>query len=116
MTEQKRAQKGGEYGINGFWYNGGQYLPNTQLNPMGKSETVKGKKQEVAPYKWEVAPSANHHSIYRIISLICVNDNGKLTLNPRLNPEGMGWKNEDLSGFNTLVEMYNSGERWVVKA
>ncbi len=62
-----QAKKGGERGLNGEWYEGGQFLP-------GSEKTVKGAnkhefkpptgKQCIAPYVWEKAPKDGLLAIY----------------------------------------------------
>jgi hypothetical protein len=54
-NEQLRAAKGGEHGINGEFYAGGTFLPNTQ-KPKTKRRKGSGKRQ-VGPFRWEVAPA-----------------------------------------------------------
>jgi hypothetical protein len=56
-TTTKRAGKGGEFGANGEWYEGGKFI-NTVADNAKKhgSRKSKPRKCEVAPYKWEVAP------------------------------------------------------------
>lgn len=61
-----QAKAGGELGINGEWYEGGQFLPNYETTIKGavKVTILKGTKKEVAPYVWEAAPADDMISIY----------------------------------------------------
>lgn len=55
---QRRAAKGGEYGANGEFYDGGKFLNTIQEN--GKQEKKRKKptgRREVAPFVWESAQS-----------------------------------------------------------
>lgn len=67
-----KAKKGGEFGANGEFYKGGQWLNTVEENP--KSSTIgrqanKVKKIEVAPYVWqEVEASKVPYCIYTRLS------------------------------------------------
>ena len=47
------AKKGGEFGANGEWYKGGQFVADTE--DWEKTHNYKPRKVCVAPYQWEVA-------------------------------------------------------------
>jgi hypothetical protein len=67
MTTTKRAAKGGEFGANGEWYEGGKFINTVAANRKkeGSSSRRTGK-QEIAPYVWEVPPADGpQNSIYR---------------------------------------------------
>lgn len=115
MTQQ-RARKGGEVGMNGSFYQGGEFLPSTQLPPMPKAAKQTGTgKQEIANYVWEVPPTPDHKSIFTRIA-------GKVA----------GWKvwNQELHFVGTenslaytglsrdeaedLIAIWNRGERWYI--
>lgn len=69
-----QAKKGGERGLNGEWYEGGQFLP-------GSEKTVRGAnkhefkpptgKQCIAPYVWDKAPQDGLLAIYARIQSHC---------------------------------------------
>lgn len=63
-----QAIKGGQYGQNGEWYEGGQFLPNTELPKRGGKSKRATKKQEIAPYDWQVAPTEEARSIYTFLA------------------------------------------------
>lgn len=115
---QRRAKSGGEVGINGYHYNGGEFLPSTQLPPKPQRQSKPGTgKQEIANYTWEVPPTPEHKSIFTRIA-------GKVA----------GWKvwNQELQFVGTenslayvgltreeaedLINRWNSGERWCIPA
>lgn len=54
-----QAKKGGEYGINGSFYEGGQFLPKSETTEKGKTKFSKSgeKKIETAPYLWLKTPN-----------------------------------------------------------
>jgi len=117
-----RAKRGGEIGMNGEQYKGGQFLPNTTL-PKGanSSETKKVTgKQEVAPYLWQVSPNGEK-SIWSTIGLIVKfvgktsysKETGKVgTVELAINPQAMGWTEEGTSQVLDLINRWNKGERW----
>lgn len=108
-----RAKQGGEFGANGEWYKGGQFLNTIEKNPKKQGSSRKGSgKREIEPYKWEVAPSPNHRSIYVMIAGIYgrVVD-GQMVLN--INPQTLRFYGDNEADIIALAERYNNGERWV---
>ncbi len=71
MTTQARAKKGGEIGVNGEFYEGGKFLPNTgrpRKNCSKQSRQWSGK-IEIEPYIWikyegELEPNERIVSIF----------------------------------------------------
>lgn len=62
-SKRTRAQSGGEYGVNGSFYQGGQFLPSSEKTVKGAQKSDKRKrsggrlrKREIAPYLWAVQP------------------------------------------------------------
>jgi len=111
-----RAQAGGEIGINGDHYEGGQFLPSSPMTIKGEMKRTNGRKgsrkMEVAPYKWEVAPD-NMTSIFTLIggSVAKYNrNNGKMEyLNNEQAESYFNWTNEEVQ---ELIEKFNTGEKW----
>jgi hypothetical protein len=57
MSDTKRAAKGGEFGANGDWYEGGKFINTVPENSKKRgSRPPKPRRQQVAPYVWEVIP------------------------------------------------------------
>jgi hypothetical protein len=107
---QKRAQIGGETGVNGEFYEGGKFLPSTE-KPKGKPAKRGSGKQEIEPYKWEVAPEGMS-SIYRRLAGIyakCVNG----VMVPAINPQTLEYYGKTESEVMAMIERYNAGERWM---
>lgn len=110
-----RATKGGEFGRNGEWYNGGQFLPNTDLGKRGSDGGKGNRKSEIAPYEWAVAPEDGMIAIWGIIRGYVHNIGGGYW--PAYNrPE---WK--QLGPTNTekvkgLIKQWLKGERWITTA
>ena len=110
-----RARKGGEYGKNGLFYNGGEFLPSTQLAPMtGGKKNAKTRKQEIAPYTWEVPPTEKHYSIYRqVAGVFAVRDGDKLKF--AASQQTLDYFKTTKEEAEKLIEMWNNGERWIGK-
>ena len=110
-----RATKGGEQGMNGEWYEGGQFLPNTELGKLPKRAKVKGTgKQEIEPYKWVVAPEGMK-SIYaymagRFIDADHFRATGEMKVH--CSAETMEYFQTNSFALSVLAAKYNKGERW----
>jgi hypothetical protein len=79
MSLNGRAKKGGEIGLNGERYEGGQFLPSSESTVKGFNNIFikKGSgKTEIAPYVFDVPPADNMLSIYDRIGRSC-HDNRK---------------------------------------
>lgn len=131
---KSRAISGGQVGINGYEYKGGQFLPSTMAAP-GKWK-VKGKwvnsgKEQTAPGEWSYQPTPFSRSIYSMIgSWLSIKD-GKAQLFAGANGQGIrdnsgnpitplteirpGVKGvlgkQDLT-LGELIDAYNNGQRW----
>ena len=110
------AQAGGEIGINGEYYKGGQFLPSSPSTIKGEMKKTNGRgtrKEEIAPYTWEVAPADNIRSIYTwiagtVASWKVYNEELELTNLAALDYVGL---TEEAA--NELVEKWNAGYRWI---
>jgi hypothetical protein len=126
-----RAQTGGEIGVNGYEYKGGQFLPSTDAPPgtwrvkiKGKSRLIGSKAELVAPGQMESSPTPFSRSIYGIIRQI-VNVNTDGTLSPIDNEAAINYYGRDIvpgvngiQGTGTydveeLVDLFNRGARWI---
>src|SRR5882672_5550321 len=74
LTEAGRAAGGGEIGVNGYHYKGGQFLPSTDAPPgtwrvkiKGKSHLIQAKRELVAPGVLEYAPTPFSRAIFTLI-------------------------------------------------
>ena len=114
MNNTKRAAKGGEYGANGEWYEGGKFINTVPEN--GKKEGSKPKasrKQEIAPYVWEVAPEGKR-SLYRQFAGVFGRvENGVAVMlyNDRL-PTILNYVGRTLEEAQNILDRWNAGERW----
>lgn len=131
-----QAQKGGEYGINGEWYVGGQFLPSSQATEKGKQNRtafLKGKKVELVPYLWQVRPADGLRSIFTALKPFAKWDGkpeyikGQGLIGTLISTgeeayttyvEAMGGEASE-DGYNAtleMIEMFNNGERWYLPA
>ncbi len=130
---KKRAAAGGQEGINGHTYKGGQFLPNTAAEP-GRwklsGKWITAGKELVAPREWEFAPTPFSRSIYMAAGLgvYCEDDcSGRLRFRAGINDHsgeqvtpdtpvrpgirGVLCKNSYTMG--ELMSAWNQGLRWV---
>jgi hypothetical protein len=122
MSEQKatRAKVGGEVGMNGFFYAGGQFLPTTSLPPMTKSDKKAAayisRKQEIAPYTWECPPSADVRSLYSALAGTVARRNWETDeLEYAANETILAHFNTTEAQARARIDAYNSGVRWETK-
>jgi hypothetical protein len=115
MTMQKRATVGGEIGMNGEFYAGGEFLPNTQLASQHKDrvKAVAERKQEFEPYKWSIAPSAGMKSIYAQLAGSYGKFNRSTGTFEVFAPYVSNLSTELQARATDLVNRYNAGERWI---
>lgn len=120
MTVATRAEKGGQHGVNGAFYEGGQFLPSSPTTVKGEfsrtkaTQQAKPRKQEIAPYKWEVSEQT---SIWAMVNGWC-----KFHKTGYSKETGaQGWLEVVSGGYNgshweanqELADRWNNGERWM---
>lgn len=116
MANGTRAKKGGEFGANGEWYEGGKFINTVPENAKRHGSGRKGTgKQEVAPYVWEVAPEGMR-SIYKQIAGICA----KFDLSAKrfvysANPQILEYIGRTQAECEDMIARYNAGERWIAR-
>lgn len=129
MNTQNQAQKGGEIGINGDFYKGGQFLPNFETTIKGAVKIKAGNKKPIEPFKWEKSPADNMLSIYDRVGWL-VRDNRKecefvkgvgfigLKLQVRdmkycsIAPHERPLTDQEREWAEKMVAKFNNGERW----
>ena len=106
---QKRAKAGGELGANGEWYEGGKFINTIPENDKhhGSDNKKATGKQEVAPYKWEVAPAENARSIFKLFGGRYMDRNNKAFV-PFCNSQGA-----DVDKVQAIIDRYVAGEKWI---
>ena len=105
---QRRAKKGGEYGVNGEWYEGGQWIANTEKEKkLGSKKATH--KQQTAPFVWEI-PEEGMRSIFEKWSGTWEADKeGKMKCR---NLPISYWGADYLNESQKMADRWNAGERW----
>lgn len=116
MANGTRAKKGGEFGANGEWYEGGKFINTVPENAKRHGSGRKGNgKQEVAPYVWEVAPEGMR-SIYKQIAGICAKfDRSANCWIYSANPQILNYCGLTEQQARDMIDRYNAGERWIAR-
>lgn len=122
---ETRAKAGGQHGINGEFYKGGQFLPGSEDTVPGQrrhaKRSQKPRKVEIAPYCWQYAPAGKVSIWTGIANLVrFVGETGYSketgrtgTIEPvDFNWQGMGWTEAGYQSFLNDVAAWNAGERW----
>lgn len=116
MNTHKQAKAGGEHGANGEWYKGGSFINTVPDNAKGEARPKKKAtgKQEIEPYKWEVAPVEGQRSLFRLLAGVeCFNrETLQFTFNEELRLEYA--LPEVIEQRKKRIDMFNRGERWTV--
>lgn len=121
---QARAAKGGEVGQNGYWYDGGQFLPQTKFAKMSKRgqkelATYTSKKQEVAPFDWQCPPDISKRSLWDLVKVaITISPDGKTCSMISFEriaklAAGMGWGTGAIEELTEQAQRWLNGERWI---
>tara|TARA_R110000782_G_scaffold12895_4_gene38151 strand:+ start:19158 stop:19511 length:354 start_codon:yes stop_codon:yes gene_type:complete len=106
-----RAKKGGEIGANGEFYKGGAFIATTDHAKGAPRKARKARKQEVAPYVWEVAPEDGLKSLFGALGGVEEFNEGKFTFNERLSASYYG-SPEQVAQRKDRIAAFNNGERW----
>jgi len=133
-----RSIAGGQIGVNGYFYKGGQFLPNTMAEPgkwkLGKKWVFSGR-ELVGPGEWGFQPTPFSRSIFTLLAVGAytrLNDDGTISLNKRSDGEPIfdnqgkpitletrfrpGVKGvlsiEDFT-LGELIDMYEKGACWI---
>ena len=149
--ERRQAPAGGMIGINGAEYRGGWFLPSSKDTVQGakeeeekKKRIAKGeKKQQVAPYEYDLPPGDDYASVYGLVQdrwLKHDRETGKLEKWPdsQIPPDrdtgnAQSWEDAvatllqsrsdtplnsmqimgEIKRTEAMAEAYNAGARWV---
>jgi hypothetical protein len=136
-----QAKAGGERGMNGEFYKGGQFLPSSE-NTVKGAQTVtfhKGTKKEIAPFVWEASPADDMLSIYDRVNHACADNRREcqyvkgqgfigfkfteiFTTHASSDMKDFDYKTQTfkqvpqdqdwIDFFSGLMERFNNGERW----
>jgi hypothetical protein len=129
-----RALAGGQTGVNGYIYKGGQFLPNTTAPPGtwriksgGKATNLANRQELVGPGAMELSPTPFARPVFGAIKdLVNIGPDGTATLKTSINWDYFGSPDEkrpmqfknlakSAEGYSTndLVDLYNKGVRWI---
>ena len=117
MATTKRAAKGGEFGANGEWYEGGKFIntiPENQKREGGR-RPAKARKVQVGPFRWE----SNDGTRVAIFGMVGAQAQyvdryaAKLEIEP--SPAGVAYYGDEYHGHKVadLCARWNAGELWV---
>lgn len=118
-TIKVRAKKGGEFGANGEWYKGGQFINTVAENPKNYQITqkfTKSNKHQVAPFCYKVLREG-YHSIYEEIHLYFKISESEFKKGDwkvdfsTLNFKALVYYKKDLQVVNKLARRFNMGYR-----
>lgn len=110
MTTTKRAKSGGETGMNGEFYAGGTFLPNTTLTKMARSKPTGSGKVEIEPFVW--VASEGRKSLYRKLVPLCrVDRDGVARI--IASEDSIRYYGETYDALQMICDRYNQGERWL---
>lgn len=133
-----KAVAGGQTGMNGYHYKGGQFLPSTMAEPgkwkVGKKWVTTGR-ELVSPGKFEVQPTPFSRSLYTLLGpgyMTVIGGDGKAKMNPGANGDGVrghdgkpitpetmirpgvkGVLGKHEFSLKDLIDQYNKGARWI---
>jgi len=115
IATTKRAAKGGEFGANGEWYEGGKFINTIPENRKKEGSAPRGTgKQEIAPYKWEVSPEGRM-SLYRQFAGVygkVIDGVAVLRTDDQL-AQTLTYYGKTLEQATALIDRWNAGERWM---
>lgn len=135
-TVSYRAARGGQEGVNGFFYKGGQFLPHTQAAPGKwklKGKWINSARELVAPGEFAFQPTPFSRSLFVLagVGSSTVLNDGRLTLN--LGPRGQGVRacdgtpitlameirpgvkgvlGKEALTLGEIIDAWNGGQRW----
>ena len=117
MSTTKRAAKGGEFGANGEWYEGGKFIntiPENQKKEGGR-RPAKARNVQVGPFRWE----SNDGTRVAIFGMVGAQaeyvDRYNVAAGIRPSAAGVAYYGDEYHGHKVadLCERYNAGELWV---
>jgi len=124
---EPRAKAGGQVGKNGEWYEGGQFLPSSETTEKGQNSRAKTagqnkpRKQEIAPYKWELSdrqaiwPKCGVGAYTRFIKTGYSKETGSQGYLETVEDTNFWLETpvEIQEQVRELVSRWNAGERWM---
>jgi hypothetical protein len=116
MQTKSRAAKGGEFGANGEWYEGGKFINTVAENAKRHGSQPKAKplgKRNVAMGVWEIQPYAGAIALFPQLAGLEIIDRatGLFVFNPELHNEYA--TPEYIAIRKDRIAKFNSGVRWI---
>lgn len=112
MTTTKRAPKGGAYGANGEWYEGGKFINTVAENGKRHGSKPRGTgKQEIAPYVWEIAPEGKKSLFRQWAGIFGKLIDGKAVMT--CSQQTLDYFCTTREQAQQLMDRWNAGERWI---
>ncbi len=109
-----RAQKGGELGMNGEFYAGGTFLPNTRLPKRGARPRVQRVTRMLVEPGIFASPLGHVSSIFSMVRELAHVENGVLVANfSDDHPAMQTYYGRRIEEFHALLAAYNAGRRFV---
>jgi len=106
-----QAKRGGEQGVNGEFYAGGQFLPSTEAPKRHRPAKPAGK-QQTAPYVWELAPTPGARAIWgQIVGWVHRAGSSFEPFEPAFAAARLS--SEQDARIRTLIGLYAVGARWI---
>ena len=114
-----QAKGGGEQGINGEWYIGGQFMPNSTQTVKGQQNGAKSqgkaRKVETAPYFWDVAPEGKCSIWAMVAGIVAKYNHESGLLEYAGNSKALAFYGMTQVQALDLIDRWNAGERWTDK-
>lgn len=113
-TTHERAPKGGAFGANGEWYEGGKFINTVAANEKraAKAARKSTRKQEIEPYVWAVPPVPGQMSLLRrFAGVFGTVRNGVAYV--QCQQVTLDYYRTTLEEVQSWVAAYNRGERWI---
>jgi len=115
----RRARAGGERGINGEWYDGGQFMPASAYTIKGAhkadgGDKAAGRRVLVEPGKVAPIPDGKRAIFSRLSEFVDVDAGGRLTLDENKPDAAFDhYFDGGRAEARDLVRRYNEGQRWI---
>lgn len=116
MATTKRAAKGGEYGANGEWYEGGNFINTVPENRKKEGSATKGKvrKVQVGPFEWAVQPAAGTEPLFvGAVGGVFADARGNRRPLSGVSDQALNYLGMTREELAARVERHANGERWV---
>ena len=116
----KRAVKGGEFGANGEWYEGGKFINTVEQNAKRHGSAPKAaklRKVQIKPYVWVMQEAEGQKPLFSLVGTGCIMINGRMEVYmPAFEAPygGVGFcYGVSLAEMQTYCDRFNAGEVWM---